>query len=74
MIIYFTEEDLVSFGEYMVSPQRTQMVRDRPNPDGIPLNARLTIVYDADLTNWAHLANTNKQIDNEINNPSKVIN
>lgn len=74
MIIYFTEEDLVTFGEYMVSPQRKQIIRDKPNPEGVSLEERLSKVYEADLTNWAYIMNMNKQVDAELNNPNKVIN
>jgi len=74
MIIYFTEEDLITFGEYMVSPQRTQIVRDQPNPDGIEFKKRLAQVYESDLTNWAYLSNMNKQVNTELNNPNKIVN
>jgi hypothetical protein len=74
MVIYFTEEDLISFGEYMVSPQRRQLFRDKPNPEGLSLDERLAMVHDADLSNWAYLASTNRQVMDEINNEDKVIN
>ena len=74
MVIYFTEEDLVSFGEYMVSPQRRQLIKDRPNPNGISLEEKLAIVHDIDLTNWAYLASTNRQVMDEVNNDNKIIN
>lgn len=74
MVIYFTEEDLVSFGEYMVSPQRRQIVKDRPNPDGLSLDERVSSVHEFDLTNWAYLMTNQKQAMAEINNEDKIIN
>jgi hypothetical protein len=74
MVIYFTEEDLVSFGEYMVSPQRKQLLTDKPNPEGLSLDERLSMVHDGDLAYWAYLVNVNRQVADEINNEDKVIN
>lgn len=74
MVIYFTEEDLISFGEYMVSPQRRQLFESHPDPSGISLEERLGSVHDADLSNWAYLQTTHGQIANEINNEDRIIN
>lgn len=67
MVIYFTEEDLVSFGEYMVSPKRRHLFETHPEPtSALTIEERLSYVHDADLANWAHIQHTNGQIENEI--------
>lgn len=74
MVIYFTEEDLISFGEYMVSEQRKKLFESHPDPTNLSLEERLSVVHDADLSNWAFLQTTKEQITNEINNENKIIN
>lgn len=74
MIIYFTEEDLVSFGNYMVSKQRRDLYEAHPEPNGMSVEEHLSTVHDADLTNWAYLQSTYAQINKEITNEEKVIN
>jgi hypothetical protein len=72
MVIYFTEEDLVSFGEYMVSPQRRQHFESHPEPTDLSLEERLSGVHDSDLANWAYIVSMNKQINDEVTNPSTI--
>ena len=56
MVIFFTEEDLVSFGEYLLSDERKQKVEENwPNTSEI-LESNLKKVHDADLANWAYSA------------------
>ncbi len=62
MVIYFTEEDLVSFGNYLLSDIRTKHIRS--TSDGISdetIEDRLKNVSDADLGNWAYLVNQAKK-------------
>lgn len=72
MVIYFTEEDLVSFGEYMVSPQRRKHFESHPNPPDLSLEERLSEVYDADLSNWAHSRTIQNQMEQEMNQPNSI--
>lgn len=68
MVIFFTEADLVSFGEYMMSAQRRKSF-DSTQPGTGTIEERLAMVHESDLSNWAYLEsitpeNTNNQ---EIN-------
>ena len=56
--MYFTEEDLVSFGSYLLSDVRTEHIRSIS--DGLSdedITTRLKNVSNADLGNWAYLVN-----------------
>lgn len=57
MVIFFLEEDLVSFGKYMVSVERRELFENHPDPSGLSLQERLSMVHDADLANWALINN-----------------
>lgn len=46
---YFTLKDLVSFGEYLLSERRENMVLSHPTLKG---EERLRDVSDADIANW----------------------
>lgn len=51
----FTEKELTSFGQYLLSAQRTKMFVDQYNEeDNISLEERLAAVYDSDMKNWYH--------------------
>lgn len=56
--MYFTEEDLVSFGSYLLSDVRTDHICSIS--DGLSdedITTRLKNVSNADLGNWAYLVN-----------------
>lgn len=53
MVIFFTEEDLVSFGEYMMSDQRRKLYEEHPEISSENIEERLKSVHNADLANWA---------------------
>ena len=53
MVIFFTEEDLVSFGEYMVSDERREAYLNHPELKDENIEERLKSVNNADLANWA---------------------
>ena len=60
MLMFFTEEDLVSFGNYMVSPIREQKIREgyaNSNLNEDDIQNRLKNVSDADLGNWVYMVN-----------------
>jgi hypothetical protein len=61
MVIYFTEEDLVSFGTYMISAERRKSIEGNPNFEDGNLEIRLGTVNDADIQNWALLLAKNQQ-------------
>ena len=72
MVIYFTEEDLVSFGEYLLGEDRRKLFESIEDPNGRSVHERLSEVHDSDLANWAYLVSTGKQIRQEMNNPSAI--
>ena len=53
MVVFFTESDLVSFGTYMVSDERTSSLDNNLSQE--LREERLKNVSDADLANWSHL-------------------
>lgn len=52
MVVFFTEEDLVSFGEYMMSDQRRKMYEEHPELKNEDIEEKLKNVNNADLANW----------------------
>lgn len=61
MIMFFTEEDLVSFGNYMISSLRERGIRETAIERGLTeeeIQDRLKSVSDADLGNWSYLVNS----------------
>lgn len=49
----FTEKSLTSFGEYLLSAERTKHFTDIYNEeDNISLEERLSNVYHSDMVNW----------------------
>lgn len=73
----YSKEDLVSFGNYMVSKQRRNLYETHPEANNISVDERLSNVHDADLANWQNLhfsetiSNKNKTMDVLIVNKSK---
>jgi len=47
----FTEKELVAFGQYLLSAERTKRIKNDTRP-GESATQRLREVYDADLQNW----------------------
>ena len=62
MVMFFTEEDLVSFGSYLLSDTRMEYIQSvsRQETQDI-IEQRLRSVSDADLANWAYLVNQAKE-------------
>lgn len=51
-----TENDMVSFGNYLLSDERRKLYEGHPMfPDGEALEQRLAQVNHADFENWKHL-------------------
>lgn len=53
MVTQFNRKDIVSFGEYLLSEERTnRILSDYKEGDGISKEERLREVYHADVENW----------------------
>lgn len=51
--INYTEKDMVSFGFYLLSEERkNKFIDHKEEPNGISIEERLAMVWDADLSNW----------------------
>ena len=53
MVTYFTEQDLISFGQYLLSKERTNLIMNHEGFAGREIEA-LETVYEADIANWAN--------------------
>lgn len=53
-LILFAEDDLVSFGHYLLSEERESRLRETNNvsPDALPYEDRFRFVHDSDVANW----------------------
>jgi len=58
MITYFTEKDMVLFGNYLLSQERRERFKQHPEfPNNELLEERLSQVHHADFENWKHSMN-----------------
>jgi len=64
----YSEADLVSFGQYLLSDARRKRIVNGPRKDEdgnkiekLPVNDRLRQVYDADLERWRMLRNAEQE-------------
>lgn len=66
MIVYYTHEDFVDFGAYMVSKERTDRIKAAYDPkvDNWTLEERLANIYQPDVDAW--LAKRNKEAASQI--------
>ena len=48
----YTKKDLVSFGLYLLSEEREELLTNHPDFSSDSLGIRLRRVHDADLANW----------------------
>lgn len=60
MVIFFTEQDIVSFGEYMISQKRKDFYINNPTIQN-NLEELLSQVNNVDLENWMKISNTPQQ-------------
>jgi len=52
MVTYFNTKDIVSFGEYLLSEERKQMILNHPESENSDIETRLKSVSHADIENW----------------------
>lgn len=56
MVTFFTEEDLISFGTYLLSEERWDSFKQNPDfPNYEALDERLEQVHHSDFENWKYL-------------------
>jgi len=53
MVTYFNRKDLVNFGKYLLSEERTKRISDTDS--SIPIEERLKEVYHADVENFLQI-------------------
>lgn len=51
-IYYFSKEDMVSFGNYLLSEERKKMIMEHPELNEEQKQNSLNSVSDADVKNW----------------------
>jgi len=55
MTTFFDETDLTTFGKYLLSKERRDLITSNyKEGDNVTLEDRLSQVYDSDLANWKH--------------------
>lgn len=54
MVTYFEEEDLVSFGGYLLSEERKKSILEHPEFKD-KTEEDLKIIYQIDLLNWSEI-------------------
>lgn len=63
MVVFFEERDLVSFGNYLLSDNRTKMfdnMKEENKDDENYIDTRNSVNH-ADLENWAYLESYKKE-------------
>lgn len=56
MIIFFTEDDLFSFGTYLLSDERkAEVIKSMITPEHSEVIERLKIITDSDIQIWGSL-------------------
>jgi len=66
MVIFFTEQDLVSFGNYMISPERIgSYLENKDLKDKVGEYLKQVNTYDIEMWNRALLSQQQKQSDKQ---------
>lgn len=52
MVVYFNKKDLVKFGQYLLSEERTKRITENTHPNLAPVNDRLKVVHHSDVENF----------------------
>ena len=62
MVMFFTEDDLISFGTYMVSDLRKVHILTELEDDSLDsVQNRLKKLKESDMANWAKTMNKSKE-------------
>lgn len=62
MVVLFSEQDMLSFGEYMISDYRAKYITEASKDESEEvLKERLKTSYAADLAEWTRLEQQNQQ-------------
>jgi hypothetical protein len=54
MVVYYNKKDLVSFGNYLLSPHRRALFASHPDLGEKNLEERLSQVNHSDIENWKY--------------------
>lgn len=52
MITYYSQDDMASFGQYLLSEERRSLFSQHPDLGNSNLEERLSKVHDSDFQNW----------------------
>lgn len=52
MVVYYNKKDLVSFGNYLLSPHRRALFASHPDLGDKDLDERLSQVHHSDIEEW----------------------
>lgn len=81
MVTYFTDNDLISFGTYLLSEKRMKMFQDaydaaiKNGQKPAPLEEIVKLVHHADIQNWVYdLQNSIKEEKKSEDNKSEGTN
>lgn len=67
MVTTFNRGDLVSFGKYLLSQERTNLITsNHKEGDPVPLEERLMEVYHADVENWMETKGAKKKPNRKV--------
>lgn len=67
MVTTFNKKDLISFGKYLLSEERIQLITDHHQEgSSIPLQEKLEGVHDADLANWMESKGYNEKPNRKV--------
>ena len=66
MVTYYNKKDLVSFGNYLLSPHRRALFALHPDFKENDLEERLSNVHHSDIENWKYALEQIKKGDDEF--------
>lgn len=66
MVVYYNKKDLVSFGNYLLSPHRRALFETHPDLGDKDLEERLSQVHHSDIENWKYTLEQIKKGEDEL--------
>lgn len=63
MVTYFNKKDLVSFGNYLLSPHRRALFKSHPDLGERNLEERLSQVHHSDIEEWKYQLETKSTLE-----------